>query len=1356
MLCPWRPWNRAQLSAILGLLVLVGGSSSAFAQAARPSRPPAPPAEALAAPNHPGWSVDGRTGCWIWSGRPQQNETVAWSGECDAYGRATGRGTLERRYDGKVQRFDGDVRNGTPNGRGVETFPDGVRFEGEFRDGQLNGRGVALLSSGMRYEGEFRDSQANGQGVLTLPAGGRLEGEFRGGRLNGRGVALFSNGKRYEGEFRNGRFHGRGVLKFPSGNRYEGEFRDDQANGRGVETFAEGGRYEGEWRDGQTNGHGVLTLPDGGRYEGEFRDGELNGRGVAMLSNGKRYEGEFRNGRFHGHGVLTFPNGNRYEGEFRDDQANGRGVETSPDGDRFEGEFRDGLRNGRGAATFSGGGRYEGEFRDGQLSRLGVAAKTPVDTFTHRWMSRFIYYYRWISIALGVVCLSAAFLMLAVAFTFWLAWLFCFPIQRPREWLERTGKALLIRSRVIWAVMLGCGLAAFFVPYLLIGAALFAITTWLFFRLVPENEDAQAPTSRPGGILETLWTRWNSLRTMEPPLHLITGIAVAELLVAAVLLIVYWRPSDPVTVAHSGTLQVQMDWYVFWIALSFLIVAWSFFLTGASHGGVSFLLVLAAFTYATWPSLAANRTVTPWLMVIGVWAWGSVTWWRNRAAHGADRFHWRSACLSLAFLGGWLTLYYLILYRNLTAIGPDKFHELINAQIFKSSVLLVPILFLAGTDFAEMAEVVSQSVGRVLSRLVSEDRQVETRTWWSWGIGAITAGTAAGILAGGLRWGRAEFKEGGALVTVILLALASGLVLAGMRSTNRLLDWISQRPWGLRYPTGWLLALLSFLFGVSAVVCLGLLVGVGFFEVGLILALVLALVFLMGESDSTGSRSARVPFWALALAALFFTGTHEVATLVQASYVRPFSGESVVAFTVRKDYVEHQQFSVAYPSDWHVLPLKDSRTVAFAPDGAEDWKPLFLVTKRDSSALEGFSWGEDYEHLVGHIWLFLRGTVFVRQGHREFNVHRPTGESDDRSVGGWRHREFSLMTSDQKTPLYVEVWVRSKGGTTWVLTGVAPQEHRAYYDQLFTRMVENWRDDDLAVAPEVWHEDLEKTATRVVTFGLVPVILVSIGLGLLYRNMDTVRTWLRHFRLLPSAETPDPTGSPRDMAGLFAVIAGVAGFFFLPHGKLTELFGPIQPIRHPIAELQMVVSVVTIVIVLVILIRRAPLRYATVLTQLFELNLALLLIAFVYFLYGGGFFGGSEATSLPEKTLWRATRGALFLLLALLWELASSTEITKVDGRVFRRPARVLLYAGYIMLVCTAALFVSAQTFEQSTVQPELFFEAEEVVRQGVVWLGTPLLLLTFLVHASGDSTVRTEFAHLRAATASRLRSWFV
>src|SRR5215470_4980661 len=79
--------------------------------------------------------------------------------------------------------------------------------------------------------------------------------------------------------------------------------------------------------------------------------------------------------------------------------------------------------------------------------------------------------------------------------------------------------------------------------------------------------------------------------------------------------------------------------------------------------------------------------------------------------------------------------------------------------------------------------------------------------------------------------------------------------------------------------------------------------------------------------------------------------------------------------------------------------------------------------------------------------------------------------------------------------------------------------------------------------------------------------------------------------------------------------------------------------RYPIAELQIVVAAVTIVIVLAILIRRVPVRYARLLTQLFELNLALLLIAVVYFVYGGGWFGWIEAVSPPERTRLAATRG---------------------------------------------------------------------------------------------------------------------
>lgn len=59
-------------------------------------------------------------------------------------------------------RFEGEVRNGMPNGRGIFTLPDGGVLKGEFKDALLHGLGVNVYPEGNpfgveRQEGEFID-----------------------------------------------------------------------------------------------------------------------------------------------------------------------------------------------------------------------------------------------------------------------------------------------------------------------------------------------------------------------------------------------------------------------------------------------------------------------------------------------------------------------------------------------------------------------------------------------------------------------------------------------------------------------------------------------------------------------------------------------------------------------------------------------------------------------------------------------------------------------------------------------------------------------------------------------------------------------------------------------------------------------------------------------------------------------------------------------------------------------------------------------------------------------------------------------------------------------------------------------
>ena len=85
------------------------------------SRPPAPPADQQARPDHPGWSVDEATGCWIWNPEPGSDDVFHWSGGCDAEAR---RQFLSDGY-GPISASPRDARDRAPPARRVRACLQG-------------------------------------------------------------------------------------------------------------------------------------------------------------------------------------------------------------------------------------------------------------------------------------------------------------------------------------------------------------------------------------------------------------------------------------------------------------------------------------------------------------------------------------------------------------------------------------------------------------------------------------------------------------------------------------------------------------------------------------------------------------------------------------------------------------------------------------------------------------------------------------------------------------------------------------------------------------------------------------------------------------------------------------------------------------------------------------------------------------------------------------------------------------------------------------------------------------------------------------------------------------------------------
>ena len=109
------------------------------------------------------------------------------------------------------------------------------------------------------YEGEVRNGLPEGHGRMRFFNGGEYEGDFKAGLNHGLGRYLWPGGDRYEGAWVDGKKHGQGTFFFASGERWVGRF-EDIASGR-----------DGQYRIKLLHSHhggdcgysGLELLPDG-------------------------------------------------------------------------------------------------------------------------------------------------------------------------------------------------------------------------------------------------------------------------------------------------------------------------------------------------------------------------------------------------------------------------------------------------------------------------------------------------------------------------------------------------------------------------------------------------------------------------------------------------------------------------------------------------------------------------------------------------------------------------------------------------------------------------------------------------------------------------------------------------------------------------------------------------------------------------------------------------------------------------------------------------------------------------------------------------------------------------------------
>jgi len=183
------------------------------------------------------------------------------------------------------------------------------KYEGEIKNGAPNGQGTFTLNDGEKYVGEFKDGKSHGQGTYTFKKGNKFVGGWKDGKRNGQGSITWSDGKKYLGEWKNGKYNGQGTLTLPNGEKYVGGYKNGERSGQGTFNFSDGEKFVGEWKNGKKNGQGTFTFPNGEKYVGEWKNGEKNGQGTYTWSIGDEYIGEYKDDK-RWNGIYYDQNGN--------------------------------------------------------------------------------------------------------------------------------------------------------------------------------------------------------------------------------------------------------------------------------------------------------------------------------------------------------------------------------------------------------------------------------------------------------------------------------------------------------------------------------------------------------------------------------------------------------------------------------------------------------------------------------------------------------------------------------------------------------------------------------------------------------------------------------------------------------------------------------------------------------------------------------------------------------------------------------------------------------------------------------------------------------------------------------------
>ena len=82
-------------------------------------------------------------------------------------------------YQSTGSHYEGQMKGGFRDGKGVMTWADNAKYDGEWKMGYASGNGIFYHADGDVYDGAWNNNKCNGYGVYTNKKGARYEGYWK-------------------------------------------------------------------------------------------------------------------------------------------------------------------------------------------------------------------------------------------------------------------------------------------------------------------------------------------------------------------------------------------------------------------------------------------------------------------------------------------------------------------------------------------------------------------------------------------------------------------------------------------------------------------------------------------------------------------------------------------------------------------------------------------------------------------------------------------------------------------------------------------------------------------------------------------------------------------------------------------------------------------------------------------------------------------------------------------------------------------------------------------------------------------------------------------------------------------------